>query len=99
MPSEHSPYALGDIRDFIKAGEMSDLSSSLHSEKVIITMAARKGIPLEGTSLYVSTFPCSDCANWVACSGIKKVFFGGGHASFQGEDVLRSFGVELVYVK
>lgn len=99
LPSEHSPYVLGDIRDFIPAGQKSDISSALHAEKVVIASAAKEGISTSGASLYVSTFPCSDCAAVVAFAGIEKCFFGGGHASFQGEEILKFFGVELIYVK
>jgi len=99
MPTELSPYVVGDIRDFIKAGEHSDISSALHSEKAIVSLAAKKGVALEGADLYVSTFPCSDCAAVVAFSGIKRCFFGGGHASFNGENILKLFKVEMIYVE
>ena len=99
LPSELSPYVLGDIRDFIPPGQRSDVSSAIHAEKAVIASAAKKGISTNRASLYVSTFPCSDCAAVVAFDGIKKCFFGGGHASFHGEDVLKFFGVELIYVK
>lgn len=99
QPTEHSQYILGDIRDFVKPGEKSDIQSAIHAEKLLIATAAKQGIATAGADLYVSVFPCSDCAKVVAASGIKKCFFGGGHASFHGEDVLRFCGVELVFVE
>lgn len=97
VPSEHIPYAFGDIRDFVKAGQKSDVSSALHAEQTIITAAAKH--VLEGASIYLTVFPCVVCAKLIAYSGIKKVYFSGGHATFDGEDVLNANGVETILVK
>ncbi|HEY4477415.1 MAG: hypothetical protein A3B25_03175 [Candidatus Ryanbacteria bacterium RIFCSPLOWO2_01_FULL_48_26] len=99
VPSEYAQYAYGDIRDFIPAGTKSDVCSAIHAEKNLIAQAARDGISLLGRSLYVTTFPCSDCARVIAYAGIKQCFFGGGHASFDGVGVLKAYGVELIFVK
>lgn len=100
IPSEHSPYALGDIRDFIEAGKNSDIQSALHAEKGIVTEAARRvDVGLEGASIYLTVFPCSDCAQIIAYTGIKKCYFSGGHATFNGEEVLAAQGVETILVK
>ena len=99
VPSEYAQYAYGDIRDFIPAGTKSDVCSAIHAEKNLIAQAARDGISLLGRSLYVTTFPCSDCARVIAYAGIKQCFFGEGHASFDGVGVLKAYGVELIFVK
>lgn len=98
VPSEHIPYAFGDIRDHIKPGTNSHISSALHAEQTIITEAAKKGISLEGTSIYLTTFPCTVCAKLIAYSGIKKCYFTEGHASFDGEEILAANGVETILV-
>ncbi len=99
VPSEHSPYVHGDVRDFIPAGKHSDISSALHAEKYIVTKAARTGVALEGTSIYVSVFPCPDCAKVIAYSGIKRCYFSSGHTSFDGEKIMKANGVEIIFVK
>lgn len=99
VPSEHIPYVFGDIRDHIKPGTNSHISSALHAEQTIITEAARKGIRLEGANIYLTTFPCPVCAKLIAYSGIKRCYFTEGHASFDGEEVLASNGVETILVK
>ena len=40
-----------------------------------ITTAARLGISLAGSTLYVTTFPCHICARHIVASGIKSVFY------------------------
>jgi len=99
LPSEHTSYALGDPRDFIEVGKNSELSSALHAEQALIAEAARRGVSLERTSIYVTVFPCPVCAKMIAYSGIRKVFFSSGHASFDGETILKAKGVELIFVK
>jgi len=97
-PSDYSLYQIGHVRDYIKAGERQDLSSTIHSEQKIIAEAARKGIPLEGSSLYVTHFPCPVCTKLIISSGIKKCFFSEGTANLSGEKLLKIAGVKLLAV-
>ena len=99
LPHEFTPYFNGDPRDVIQAGTRSELTSALHAEQAIITLAARQGIALEGSDLYVTTFPCPLCAKLVARSGIKRCYFETGHASLDGREVLKAANVELVLVQ
>jgi len=61
-------------------------------------MAAKQGISLNGTILYVTHFPCPACAKSIALSGIKKVIYSRGSSVFDGSRVMRSKGVELVKI-
>ncbi len=99
VPSEYAPYAFGDPRDIIKAGEQSELASAMHAEQVLIARAAEEGISLRGTDIYLTTFPCPLCAKLIAFSGIRRCFIKGGHASLDGEHVLRARRVEIILVK
>lgn len=99
LPSEHTPYMVGDPRDFIKAGKNSELASAFHSEQAVVAWAANEGVSLKGTSLYVTVFPCPVCAKLIAYSGIARIFYLTGHASLDGVDILKSKGVEIILVK
>ncbi len=99
VPTEYAPYINGDPRDSIKAGTMSEYSSALHAEKSVFAQALRLGVSTENASLYTTTFPCPDCAKLVAYSGVKRVFFKGGHASLDGAHVLKAKGVEIIKVE
>ena len=98
VPYEQMPYIFGDPRDFIEAGTLSHFASSLHGEMMTLLEALRKGMSTVGMDMYVSVFPCPGCAKVIAYSGIKRCFFGSGHASLDGEDILKAKGVELIYV-
>jgi dCMP deaminase len=97
IPTEHAPYFNGDPRDVIEAGKMSELSSAIHAEQAIISAAARKGISLKGTDLYVTVFPCPVCSKMLAETGIKRLFFASGHASLDGEEAFKEKEVEIIY--
>lgn len=99
LPSPHSPYADGDPRNTLHKGVGTDIATAIHSEARLIAEAARKGISLEGASLYVTIFPCSLCAKQVAFSGIKKIYYGGGYQMLDQETILRNKGIEIIYVE
>ncbi len=99
LPSPHSPYAFGDPRNTLHKGVGIEYSSSIHSEARIVAEAARKGISLSGLSLYASTFPCPPCAKQIAFSGIKKLYYSGGYSILDQESILKSQGVEIIFVE
>ncbi len=99
VPSEHTPYAMGDPRNNFHKGIGIEYSSVLHAEAGLIAEAARKGISLEGATMYATTFPCPPCAKQVAYSGIKKLYYAGGYAILDQEVILKSQGVEIIFVQ
>lgn len=99
LPSESTPLFSGDPRSNFDAGEHIELSSVLHGEAGIIAEAARRGISLEGCSLYVTIFPCPNCAKLIAASGIKKVFYSKGYSLLDAENIFKTFEVELIKVE
>ena len=99
IPDDHTPYQVGAVRDYLEPGERPDLSSTIHAEQWIVAQAAKQGLKLEGTSLYVTHFPCSVCAKIIAYSGVAKCFFGEGYSNLSGQDILQKSNVELIVVK
>jgi deoxycytidylate deaminase len=55
-----------DVLEFVRAS---------HAEMAAITDAARRGIPLRGDTIYVTTFPCHECARLILASGIARVVY------------------------
>lgn len=99
VPSEHLPYQNGDPRNNFHKGVHLELSTSLHAEAGAIAEAARQGVSLEGASLYTGTFPCPPCAKLIAYSGIKKLYYHTGYGVLDGESILKSQGVEIIFVE
>ena len=71
----------------------------MYLQWVSVAEAARRGLALDDSSLYITTFPCPVCAKSIALSGIKHVYYKKGYSLLDAEDVLRAYGVEIVLVE
>ncbi len=98
MPSDHTSYQRGAVRDFLKPGEQPELVDTIHAEQDIISRAAKEGVALEGTTLYVTHFPCPVCAKLIITAGIKKCFFSEGWSTLASAPLFESAGIEIVKV-
>ncbi len=47
----------------------------IHAEMNAIIWAARKGISIEDSTIYVTLEPCSECSKNIIASGIKKIVY------------------------
>ncbi|MCK9472526.1 dCMP deaminase family protein [Sulfurimonas sp.] len=47
----------------------------IHAEMNAIIWAARKGIPVEGATIYVTLEPCSECSKNIIASGIARIVY------------------------
>jgi len=99
VPSEHIAYDEGDPRGNFKSGIHLESSLAIHSEAKLMALAAKEGISLEGADVYVETFPCPPCAKQLAYSGIKRLFYRTGYNVLDGERILKSQGVEIIFVE
>lgn len=98
-PSEQAVLAAGNPRDNFDAGEHLEISDTLHGEASVVAQAARAGVSLAGTSVYVTTFPCINCARLLAEAGVKKVYYRDGYSRLDAEGVLKDNGVELILIQ
>ncbi len=48
---------------------------SVHAEMAAIMDAAKRGIAVEGCTLYTTTFPCHNCAKHIVASGVRRVVY------------------------
>ncbi|MDB5188175.1 MAG: zinc-binding CMP/dCMP deaminase, dCMP deaminase [Candidatus Kaiserbacteria bacterium] len=99
VPSAHSQYAHGDPRNNFSKGEYIEYSTALHAEAGLIATAASQGISLEGSDMYVTVFPCPPCAKLIAYAGIKTLYCTGGYAVLDGQDILKSRNVKIIFVE
>jgi cytidine deaminase len=57
---------------FLNIGEFS---RPVHAEMAALIDAARRGVSVDGNDLYVTTFPCHNCAKHIIAAGIKRVVY------------------------
>ncbi|MCK4919222.1 MAG: hypothetical protein KAS01_02450 [Candidatus Pacebacteria bacterium] len=98
LPTEDECYKIGCIRDSIKPGKDPEICSVTHAEASIISLAARDGVSLKDTILYVTHFPCPACAKLVALAEFKKIVYTRGSSVFDGERVITSRGIDIVKI-
>jgi dCMP deaminase len=100
FPTEYEVAIFGDPRINFNAGDIAGakIYLSLHAEKGIVVTCAREGVSLEGASVYVTTFPCGDCARMLAECCIKELFFSEGYSVLKGLETLKTAGVRIVKV-
>ena len=67
--------------------------SVIHAEANAILFAAKHGVALEGTTLYVTTSPCIECAKMIVQSGIKRVWYSEAYKDTTGLDLLTIAGI------
>ncbi|MFA6017929.1 MAG: deaminase [Patescibacteria group bacterium] len=98
LPTDFHLSVNGDPRTSFNAGERIDLSTSIHSEALVIARSAKAGISLAGSEAYVTTFPCPNCARLLAESGIKRVYYSKGYSLLDAEDIFKAYGIEVALV-
>ncbi len=82
------------------SGEGLEICPAEHSERNVINEAARLGIKLEGTTLYMNCgIPCRECAKAIVNSGIKEIVCINGdiypEPGLSGLDILSRCGVKI----
>ena len=57
----------------IASGERHELCYGAHAEANAIFSSSKNGVSIDGSIIYCTTYPCSQCAKGIINSGIKEV--------------------------
>lgn len=71
----------------------------IHAEKNLIAFCAKRGIPTDGCTVYVTLSPCVECASLMKQAGIVRVIYDEQYRDTTGIEFLESIGVEVVQYK
>lgn len=72
---------------------------TVHAEQNAICQAAKRGVPIEGATLYCRMTPCRTCAMLIINCGIRRVVCERKyHDGAESEDMLRKAGIALEFV-
>ncbi len=99
IPTDYHLYTFGDPRSNFNAGQSIDICTAIHGEADVIAKAAKQGVSLNNCSIYVTTFPCPNCARLIGEAGINKVYYSNGYSRLDAEEVLNNYGVEIYLVE
>ena len=71
---------------------------TIHAEQNAICQAAKRGIAIDGATLYCRMTPCRQCAMLIISCGLRRVVCERKyHAAADSEELFRQAGIELVY--
>ena len=79
----------------VPSGERHELCRALHAEQNAFLQAARHGVNLDGSTLYVTIQPCGICAKMLINAGVKKIVIEGEYPDKFALDLLMEAGVEM----
>lgn len=75
----YNSYPMGcndDLMPTERTGEVTKYEVTGHSEENLIALAARKGVALEGATLYITGKPCCACLRSIINAGFFKIIYG-----------------------
>jgi len=55
--------------------QLIEFIRATHAEVSALMDAAKRGVPVEGCTMYVTTFPCHECARNLVSSGVARVVY------------------------
>ena len=99
IPHEYINSVEGDPRSAARQGTAIENSLFIHAEGDLIAACARDGITTKDKAIYVTTFPCPNCAKLIAASGISTCYFVEGYGALEGERTLRDAGVAIIRIE
>jgi dCMP deaminase len=65
--------------------------ATVHAEQNAICDAARRGVSLEGATVYITHFPCINCAKILAAAGIACIMY---HRDYRNDELVKEILTE-----
>jgi dCMP deaminase len=78
----------------VPSGERHELCRALHAEQNAIIQAALHGVQTPGSTMYVTSFPCSLCVKMLINAGVVRVVYRGHYPDELAAQMLAEAGVE-----
>ncbi len=77
----------------IPSGQQHELCRGIHAEQNAIIQAARYGLPIDGSVLYCTTQPCTQCTKMIINAGITEIVYGEGYPDDLARQLLEESGI------
>lgn len=72
---------------------------TVHAEQNAICQAAKRGVPLDGATVYINMTPCRTCAMLLINSGVKRVVAANKyHAGQESEVMFKKAKIKLEFI-
>jgi dCMP deaminase len=79
----------------IPSGQRHEICRGLHAEQNVLLQAAKHGISVKGSCLYITNAPCSICAKMIINAGIDEIVISGDYPDKMAIDFLKEAKVKV----
>lgn len=88
---------IGCLRDAlnIPSGQKREVCRNICAEQLAITEAARNGIEIDGSTAYITKFPCFICAKLLVSSGISEIVYDEDYPDEMSKNFLMEVGIPV----
>ena len=88
---------VGCIRDImhIPSGTRREVCRAICAEQLAISEAARNGVEIDGSTAYITTFPCHICAKLLVSSGVHEIVYDKDYPDELSQSFLKEVGVKI----
>lgn len=73
--------------------------ATIHAEANAVLQAAKNGVMIDNSEIYITASPCWTCFKMLANAGIKKIYYGEFYRDERIFDVAKKLGIELTHIK
>lgn len=77
----------------IPSGQQHELCRGIHAEQNAIIQAARYGLPIDGSVLYCTTQPCTQCTKMIINAGVTELVYAEGYPDELARQLLEESGM------
>lgn len=89
----------GDSCATRESGKSWEKCNSIHGELNVITYAAKNGVKINGSWLYITTTPCVFCARIIINAGIERVYASSVYPQQEAITLLKQGGVRVFVIQ
>lgn len=78
IAATQTPHLLRELVPGLKGSQflnISEFQRQVHAEMAALIDAARRGVAVDERTMYVTTFPCHNCAKHIIAAGIRRVVY------------------------
>ena len=79
----------------IPSGTRREVGRAICAEQLAISEAARNGVKLDGSTAYITTFPCHICAKLLVSSGVNEIVYDKDYPDELSQNFLMEAGVQI----
>ena len=79
----------------VPSGKRHEICRGLHAEQNAIIQAAKYGINIQGSKIYVNTQPCIVCAKMIINAGIEEIIYQNPYDDELARELLQESGIKM----